>query len=88
MPGLIEDPTVATSFTAPWRKSAGGTGLPAAKTKAWNKLTLPSNTRIATGNILILFSGPKANPQNLQHALRKLGLNVDAYDLVDGSDQR
>ena len=97
MPTLSSDDTTSkSSFTAPWRKSAGGTGLPAAKPKVtqgststpWNKLTSQptSTSSTATGTILILFSGPKSNPANLQHSLRKLGLEVDAYDLVDGAD--
>ena len=94
-----------TSCTAPWRKAAGGTGLPQARprsslvnpgsaaTEPWNKYNAkcglypqkqPINT--LTGTVLILFSGPKSNPSNLQHALRKLNLSVEAYDLVDGAD--
>ena len=90
------------SETAPWRKSVGGTGLPAAKPRLdkgifeqpWNKLNgkcglypqVPPPTIPKYGTILILFSGPSSNPANLQHALRKLNLKVEAYDLVDGSD--
>ena len=35
---------------------------------------------------MILFSGPRSNPANLQHSLKALNLNVEAYYLVDGMD--
>lgn len=40
----------------------------------------------APATTLILFSGPKSNPVNLQHPLRKLNINVEAYDLKGGSN--
>ena len=97
-------PVMSTAAPLPWRKSAGGTGLPAAKPRLssgnpepppepWNKLNgkcglYPQQPDITPqfSTVLILFSGPSSNPANLQHALRKLNLKVEAYDILDGAN--
>jgi hypothetical protein len=105
-PPLIAEVT-SQSDIPPWRKSVGGTGLPAAKPRESrsvpyqpvdvikgngktglfpNRQWCQDNTLPIHGTVLILFSGPKSNKANLQHALRKLKLKVEAYDLLDGSD--
>ena len=41
---------------------------------------------VVTAKVLILFSGPKSRPDNLQHVLRALHLEVEACDVIDGSN--
>ena len=37
-----------------------------------------------TKKVLVLCSGPATNPDNIQHILRLFGLDVDAYDIIQG----
>ena len=84
-PRTLSEPvsgSLSSADSPPWRRAV--TYFPNLKCGLHPQPVPPTIT--AGSTVPILFSSPRSNSANLQHSLRKLNINVEAYDLVDGSD--
>ena len=81
VPPECDDPMDGTVFV-PATNECLSVEPPAAATVA-----ATADTSVSPPLALLLFSGPLSNPHNLSHALQRIGIATDTYDVCNSSAQ-